>query len=147
MRKLAALTLVVLLAGLLPGAPAPKEKDDKELIQGVWKVVSADLGGRRQPEAQYASWRFVFTADKLVIKVEDRVNAEYGLKLDPSQKPKTIDIRHQGGGDARTELGIYELDGDNLKICNDDPGLNRPSEFVSTAENGFELWILKRVKP
>lgn len=41
-------------------------------------------------------------------------------KLDPEQKPKRIDIVVSNAtkdGNELTLLGIYELDGDNLRIC------------------------------
>ena len=40
---------------------------------------------------------------------------EHG-KLDPSKKPKAIDIT-QLSGKGETIPGIYSIDGDTLKIC------------------------------
>jgi hypothetical protein len=44
-------------------------------------------------------------------------------------------------------LGIYELDGDNLKICLALPGKDRPMVFATAAENAQQLVVYKRDKP
>jgi uncharacterized protein (TIGR03067 family) len=43
---------------------------------------------------------------------------KFRIVIDPSQKPKTIDrlIKRPDGKDIKSE-GLYELDGDTLKIC------------------------------
>jgi len=42
---------------------------------------------------------------------------------------------------------IYELEGDTLKECSDDPGEQRPEEFSSLRKTNRSVLILKRVKP
>ena len=47
--------------------------------------------------------------------------------------------------EGMTDLGIYLLDGDNLKICFS--GSKRPTEFVTKPKSGTALIVLKRLKP
>jgi len=52
---------------------------------------------------------------------------ELSFKLDPSQKPKSIDIADKD----RITQGIYSVEGDMLKICLPSPTGKRPTEIQS----------------
>ena len=57
-----------------------------------------------------------------------------------------IDIT--GPGQTRPALGIYELDGDTLRICwATEETAARPRAFLTTATGGGKLVVLKRAKP
>jgi uncharacterized protein (TIGR03067 family) len=76
--------------------------------------------------------------------------ATYGgtFVLDPGKKPKTIDIKFTEGPEkGNTSLGIYELDGDTLKICLTITAKDRPTEFAAKAKSGHGFEVLKREKP
>jgi len=48
---------------------------------------------------------------------------------------------------GKTAVGIYDLDGDTLKWCTNEPGgTERPKEFSSEADNKHLLVTLKREK-
>ncbi len=69
--------------------------------------------------------------------------------IDPSKSPKTMDYIIAASGDSKTRtlLEIYELKGDNLRICGgigDEPE-KRPTTFSDTDKNLFII-SLKRVK-
>jgi uncharacterized protein (TIGR03067 family) len=69
------------------------------------------------------------------------------LKLDPKAKPKTVDwlkFTAPDGEDLPDNLGIYELDGDDWKVCNGGPGMPRPTEFRQGEGGPPNLIILKR---
>jgi len=66
--------------------------------------------------------------------------------VDRTRKPKAIDlIFEDGSGKSDSFPGIYELDGDMLKICSrfSKEG-ERPTKF--TAEGIYHLLMLKKVK-
>jgi len=70
------------------------------------------------------------------------------FKVDATKKPKTMDMTpSEGRYKDKTLLGIYELDGDTLKICFAEPGKDRPTDFTSKAGSGVVLAIHKREKP
>jgi uncharacterized protein (TIGR03067 family) len=60
--------------------------------------------------------------------------------LYPSKQPKWIDTKDKKYGD--TMEGIYELNGDTLKMCLGRPG-KRPEKFAVTGPNE-RLIVLKR---
>jgi uncharacterized protein (TIGR03067 family) len=90
----------------------------------------------------------VVEGDKFTIKVGDKAMRAATMKLDPSKKPKWIDITFTDGPEkGKTRLGIYMLDGDTHKICYGDLGKERPTEFVSKPGTGHRLVVFKRAKP
>ncbi len=118
---------------------------DKEKIQGTWKVVSIQDGGRKHPNPQNCTVRI--DKEKLTAKDGDKTLLEATYQLDSKQKPRWIDLTH---GDKK-EPGIYELKGDDLKIClnehDAERGNGRPTEFASQNNSANDLLIiLKRAK-
>lgn len=139
-----ALVGLVLVGGLLKAAPAPA--DDKEKIQGTWRLESVESQGTLQPQEIYKDWTFNIADDKLTIKVGDKVRSVYTIKIDQDKKPKTLDLTRTVNKTELKELGIYELDGDTWKMCNDDSGMTRPEKFGTQAGTRLEVVVLKRVK-
>jgi uncharacterized protein (TIGR03067 family) len=139
------LSVVLVLACLLlvQGRPrADQPKDDKALLQGRWKVVSAEEEGK--PREELAKARLIFQGDNLTVHVGDD-KEEMTFKLDPAQKPKTIDI--QVPNEKEAALGIYELNGDDLKLCVAEVEVRkRPTEFKAKDKQVL-LLVLKRDKP
>ena len=64
--------------------------------------------------------------------------------LDPSRKPKGIDVTPE---DGKPILGIYQIDGDTHKVCLAEPGRERPTEFTTQPESGRSLYVMRRAKP
>jgi uncharacterized protein (TIGR03067 family) len=128
---------VLLLASFSLGADDAKE--DKETLQGRWTVVTAERDGRAFPEAKED--RIVFAGDKLTVKIKDRMH-DATYQLDPNKHPKRIVIV---SADAQEKplKGIYQLEGDSLKIC---LGKDQPVEFAARAGTEQVLLILKRDK-
>jgi uncharacterized protein (TIGR03067 family) len=73
------------------------------------------------------------------------------LHLDATTKPKTFDFEHNSKDPKKVEKGfkgIYEIDGDTLKVCVaiGSNAKERPKTFESNEGSGTTLTILKRVK-
>jgi RNA polymerase sigma-70 factor (ECF subfamily) len=127
----------------LEGQPQKGAKSDKELIQGTWKVISAADGGQK---FEGENTRVIIDRETLtILKAGDQKELAATYELDPTQKPKWIDLT---AGD-RKMLGIYELAGDTLKICvNERPNGERSTAFVSEPDSPNDLlFVLKREKP
>src|SRR5271166_1993037 len=100
---------------LVVAAPAPpeKEKKDEEKLQGTWVVVSAVNGGRPEGD-DVTSAKLEFQGDTVIVH-DPRRDEKAKIKLDPTKKPKTIDITpEEAGAPGKVILGIYELNGDEL---------------------------------
>lgn len=138
---------VVLAAGLLLAADS---KDDikKELdpLQGTWVAVSLERDGKALPEDQLKILTRTVKGDQYVITRSGETVGKGSFKVDPTKKPKTIDITRDEAKDG-VILGIYELDGDKYKICYSAPGSKeRPKEFAAKEGSGNTLAVWKRDK-
>jgi uncharacterized protein (TIGR03067 family) len=77
--------------------------------------------------------------------------------IDPTRQPKSLDICYEerlsdGKPDpdpVRGHVGpaIYEVDGDTLKECSDEPGARRPVEYSTARKTNLCVVIYKRIKP
>ena len=139
--------LFTLLAGL-PAADADDAKKDLAKLQGNWTAVSIKYNG--QEFAEKLKLKFVFKNDQVTIEGDDEVKKEYPkvtLKIDPSTTPHCLDLIVLAGvqKDAAME-GIYEIKGDELRICVKVFGKERPGEFASADGSSIALVVLKREK-
>jgi len=137
-------TIFLVAAAATFAADEPKADADQKALAGSWSVTSAEMRGEKN--AEVVGSIMTFEADRVTLKhkgEEDMKEAKY--KLDSSAKPKRIDIMPKEK--EETLQGIYELDGDTLKICMADKGSEpRPEKFESAAEKKIVLLVLKREK-
>jgi uncharacterized protein (TIGR03067 family) len=117
----------------------------KQAMQGTWKVVVAEKNGEKRDRDDLEKVRVVFDGDKMTIKDPRLGTEEMICRLDPSKKPKQIDLSSTGAKEVNR--GIYSVDDNELKVCWADPDEKRPTEFSAKAKSGWTLLVLKRVKP
>lgn len=140
--------LVLAASTLFVAGAADAPKEDAPL-DGTWTVSKIGRGGRKPPEELLKSLKVVIKGD--VLEMTDGKRGEPAtFTLEPSATPKEIDLVFKEGPDGsveRTALGIYELDGDELKFAWRKDGGPRPKEFASiSGERTSELLILVRAK-
>jgi len=136
--------ILVAACSLLLAAAEAKEKrpmGDQEKIQGTWALVSGERSGKPLPDEAVTHVKLVFSGTKLTTKNKDR-RTEATFKLDPKKEPKEIDVEMEGN----VGKGIYQLDGDALKIVHAEVGDARPKEFPK-AGSGLTVLVLKREQP
>ena len=86
---------------------------------------------------------FVIKDDTLTVN-DGRRNETGAIKLAAGKKPKTMDLVMKKGDRSETVPFIYELDGDKLKLCWNEPGKERPTTFDGSKAMG--MMTLKRKK-
>jgi uncharacterized protein (TIGR03067 family) len=132
------------------GAAADDKADlEKEVrkFQGTWTFESCETGGKQLPASELKGLILIFEGDKHTVKKGDEVIQVGTQKLDPSKSPKTIDVTMtEGPNKGAVMLGIYEIDGDTLKVCFDPQGKNRPTEFKSPPGSETFVNVHKRVR-
>ncbi|MBV9123145.1 MAG: TIGR03067 domain-containing protein [Planctomycetes bacterium] len=118
------------VAGIAVGAEEGQVLDQ---LQGSWEVVKAD------PPSGIS--RFTFRGDTMAPESKDprQLRRVFHIHLDPAARPATIDLL---AGEEMI-LGIYEMNGDTLKLCLGEKGAKRPAPFA--AAKGVVLVVLKRV--
>src|SRR2546421_313304 len=97
-------------------------KKEKAKLAGAWVVESMEMMGKKVESS--VGDTFTFAGDKVTFKTKLKEEPET-YKLDPGKKPREIDFKSK-----ETILGIYELDGDTLKLCVSTSG-KRPTAFDS----------------
>jgi uncharacterized protein (TIGR03067 family) len=149
---------VVAFAIVLPMAFAqePNVKDEIKKLEGNW--VQTSVNGRETANEKDAK-----NAPKVTILIEGEKWIEKSaaaprespstFKIDPAKKPKHIDKTVTISDKPVTFPGIYELEGDTLKVCmpfsvgGDFSKIDkRPTEFKVSVPDGFMLMTYKRVK-
>jgi uncharacterized protein (TIGR03067 family) len=131
--------------GLVSFLPAEQAAlDDKAKLQGLWQVTAAEAQGEKLAAEAASGVRFVFDGDKLLINQGDEGKKTAVFKLNAAAKPKTIDLVEEEG--KKTVQGIYEFDGDTLKLCLAEAGSGaaRPTVFATKAGTRHALFVLKR---
>jgi uncharacterized protein (TIGR03067 family) len=121
-------------------------KNDLEKFQGNWAVESVIVEGKELPAEVVMGFKMAFKDDGYTVLIgQDKTEGVF--RVDASKKPKTIDIIPDNGPDrGLKQPGIYEFDGDKLKICAAQPGKERPTNFETKDKMGYTVMILRRVK-
>ena len=133
-------------SGTLADEKADLEKEVRK-FQGTWTFESSEAGGKELPIGELKGLILTFEGHKHTVKKGDEVIQVGTQKLDPSKSPKTIDVTlAEGPNKGTVMLGIYEIDGDTLKVCFDPQGKKRPTEFNSAPGSENFVNVHKRVK-
>ena len=129
---------------------ADKPKEDKDSILGTWRAVSQEEQGESKNDVE--DHRLILSGGEFAIKKGDQILYKGKFKIDPSKKPKAIDMEitesAEEDHDGKTALGIYALEGDTLKWCVNEPGeTERPKEFSAPPGTRLMFVTFKREKP
>ena len=149
--RIALLSLFFTLGLLVSGGagangPTDVEKELKK-FQGVWTFESVESGGKKLSANLFEKMTVRFEGDKYSVLMGDMVVEVATQKLDPSRSPKAVDSTVTDGPNKdKVYLGIYEIDGDTLKVCFDEAGKKRPTAFKTEVGSAMVLVVHKRVK-
>ncbi len=146
MRSKAVLAVVV---GLLVAADNAKDDAKKEIkkFEGSWRLESLENDGAKTPDEELKRMKLTIEGEKYTLKTEDATVSAGTIKVDGAKKPKTINIMAtDGDGSGQEMLGIYELDGDKMKVCYGRPNEERPSKLAAEAGSGRILVVAVKVK-
>src|SRR5262249_22013641 len=143
-----AFSFLGMLAFTLAHAVGQEGKNFAEL-EGTWTIVKMEIQGKSLLE-KGEKWKLIVKDGKVTSDAKNPPKAAVDLSkfLDPSRKPKTITYPYEG---QVTFYGIYEVKGDELRVCGDgvdtamekNPEARRPREFDS---NKGLLLVFKREK-
>jgi uncharacterized protein (TIGR03067 family) len=141
--------LLLVGAPLLAAGDAKDEaiKKDRMRYEGTWQVVSLEVDGNKADEENARKVTVINEADgKWTIEVDGKVAARGTSEIDPTKKPKAVDLTvTEGENSGQTALGIYEFGDGTRKVCLAQPGKERPAEFTAPAGSGHILAVLKRL--
>jgi uncharacterized protein (TIGR03067 family) len=141
--------LVVAGAALAIAADEKKDdaKDELKKFEGTWILVSSEKDGEKAPEEalKKAMPKAVSKGDTVTFISDGKEQGQATFTVDPTKKPKTIDATMTSGPDkGKKSLGIYEFEGDTLKVCHNEK--ERPKDFSAKKGSGNTLDTYKREK-
>jgi uncharacterized protein (TIGR03067 family) len=147
-----ALFRLILATSLVGGSPDDEDardasRKDLDRLQGVWTLVSMEREGEVVPADQIGAATATYARDALVLRAGDEIRRRGIVTLDAGRTPKAINTWDRDGSFAdETVPGIYELEGDTLKLCFARPRQTRPTEFTTKQGTGVLLAVYKRKK-
>ena len=134
----------VIVALIAAGSPTDEETErDQKRIQGTWQAVSGEVAGQNLPKQRVEDLTIAFAGEKVTVTTSNG-SRESTYRLDAAKKPRTIDLTDENG---RTAPGIYEFEGDTLRICVNQGGSERPTSFGTKPDTRLRLYVFQRKKP
>jgi uncharacterized protein (TIGR03067 family) len=107
-------------------------------------MVSGSSDGQPLPDEMRKLMKRVCKGDETTSLMAGQIYFKAKLTIDPSKKPKTIDFQMtEGVTKGKTQLGIYELEGDTFKSCFAAPSAERPTDFTTKPGDGRTLSVWK----
>ena len=141
-----AICSLIVATWLVPASAQPAEEKD---LQGTWTATKAQRDGKAADNV--VGNRLSFAGKRFEIQSSDGKTLYEGtVRLEPSAKPAAIDFEHmQGALKGKAWKGIYALEGDTLRVCDNAPNLDkdRPAAFEAKSGSGYVLVTFKRAKP
>ena len=143
--KLADAQSVVARKNGYPNWPALlRHVETLRVMEGTWKFVRMEVDGSPYPASAFSTSRLLIDGDRFRMESPE-ADYEGIMTIDVEQAPHRIDIEFIEGPEAGNwSYGIFELDGDNFKICLGLTGASRPEAFVTSSGSSHALEHLKR---
>ena|SRR5947209_327206 len=149
-RLLMTAATAILISALVPPIPAGEKEDavarDMKLLQGSWTLHSFVANGKEAPAETIQKIKLTIRGDHYLVDFGTQ-KMELTFTIDPTKKPKAIDLINVKDDKKTVTHGIYEISADTLKLCRGtETGQERPSEFAAKEGSKLAIAIYKREK-
>jgi uncharacterized protein (TIGR03067 family) len=142
-----ALAVLALGAAVL-NARQDTAQNELKRLEGNWEAVAAVIDGTKQVPRKGKGHHLLIKGDAYTLEASGKPLGKGTLKVDPAKKPHTLDlIPADGDVEGKVIPCIYEVTGDELRVCMGRIGEARPSEFVSKEGSKYILNTYRRVAP
>jgi len=129
---------------------------DMKAFQGEWEAVEAEFGGKPLDRISVRKLNRLIRINGNSFHEErlhdgKTVGVDGKFELTPETKAFDFVGKVTGTNNAFEYVGLYELNGDTLKLCcraNEDGNASRPKQFKSDAQkpNWSHYYVYKRLK-
>lgn len=138
------LVTVLAAASFVPAQPDLGKKELAKL-QGTWSLVAMEVDGKPVAAEKLTSATLEIRGHKYALTSRTKLH-EVEIKLDASKSPGEIDMQFLDGPNKdRIGRGIYQLDGDKLKICRSlDPQDERPKTFNTAGQVNYFVMVWQK---
>ena len=112
------LSALLLIAPLRADVPKDAEiKKEVEKLQGKWTLASIEENGKLEPADEVAKYEVTIKDILFSVKIKDAEGRELTIKLDPSQKPATIDLMPKDGKGATVLASTSSMATHSLSVA------------------------------
>src|SRR5262249_50937730 len=117
---------------------------DRQRILGAWEVVRVSANGKHLAHEVRSPQVWMVTRSLVTIRYQDGTEDTFAYDLDSARNPRAIDLLPVGPLARWAFQGVYELEGDRLKVCRSRG--SRPARLHEGAvQRGQILFFLKRL--
>ena len=149
MRNFFVAKLLLIFLVMLSGCAEKPADQTARVLDGEWAVRSIKGKDVATTPEDVEGMKWQITGDMVLATQPDGATGKMKIRLD--HEKKSIDITSIEGGCGNrvgeTDLGIFSLENDRLRICVSEPiaGSSRPNAFAANQDS----WImeLQRVSP
>lgn len=118
-------------------SPDDAAKKDVARLEGKWALISGQRDGTNVPGFMARTAQCIAVGNESTLIMSGRVYLKARYTLDPSQSIKAIDYDViEGDLRGQKQQGIYEFNGNTVRICMAAPGRERPTDFSAPAGSG-----------
>lgn len=141
--------LVALTIPLLLAAGDDDVRKELKALEGKWRAVALEAGGKALPKEAIPDFTYTIGADGKATGKMAKSEYTATMTVNPNKDPKTIDNVHVSGAQkGKKQYGVYKLEGDKLTVCMTPPGRaegDRPKDF-NTKGTANVLFVFERIK-
>jgi uncharacterized protein (TIGR03067 family) len=126
-----------------------EERQQVELQKwtGHWQVATLEIDGETLPEGAFAGASITITDNGRFTTHSMGGEFTGRLEVNTNTQPKTLALHFESGPEAgNTNHGIYELTGDQCRLCLRMSGGAAPQAFVTAPGSNCALETLQRTK-
>jgi uncharacterized protein (TIGR03067 family) len=119
-------------------------KAEMDRLQGAWVFKTVEIDGKSMGKDPAIGSKIILKGSRFTsVFTGETISGNF--KIDVTKSPKTLDLIFTNGPEkGRASHAIYELNGDNWKICLGLTGKKRPTGFVTKPGSGSALETFKR---
>lgn len=116
--------------------------DNLQALRGRWEMISAVRDGQPLGAEFVATGRYELLNDVTTVRFRGQVFMQGTTRADASATPGTVDyVLTHSPGRGKKQLGIWEHDGETLRICVALPGRPRPLDFATRLGDDLTLMV------
>jgi uncharacterized protein (TIGR03067 family) len=113
-------------------------------LQGAWRILQITAAGAETPSEDVDD-RFIWFTSNIIVYGNQEAAWDMPCTIQYDRLPAQIDIVREDRREPWLELGILDLTDDMLRICTSGSAIGtRPTDFASSAANGWTLYVAQR---
>jgi uncharacterized protein (TIGR03067 family) len=128
------------------GSEASVKSEELQKLQGTWVVTSIQFGPDECSKGEIPEVKLIIQGNSLTDTFWPRPRHSI-LFLDPKSTPKTITLYTPANAKNGQQTGIYEVEGNQLKLAFNPPGVQPPTSFAAPVGPDVEIYSFRRTKP